>query len=149
LRLLPEIRPAIVQFLQEYPAVQDGLSRLERKLLLEIDGMGAASAVFPVAATLPLELVGDNLLFDMLRRFVSATNPLLSFAEPFQGRFETHEFNRAKLKLTDLGRRVLAGKDDHIVRNGIDRWIGGVHLKGKRIAWRWGERQQKVVPSKK
>jgi hypothetical protein len=74
LRLLPEIRPAIVQLLQEYPAVQDGLSRLERKLLLEIDGMGAASAVFPVAA-------GDNLLFDMLRRCVSATNPLLSFAE--------------------------------------------------------------------
>ncbi len=149
LRLLPEIRPAIVQLLQEYPAVQDGLSRLERKLLLEIDAMGAASAVFPVASILPQELVGDTLLFDMLRRFVSATNPLLSFAEPFHGRLETHEFNRAKLKLTQRGRRVLAGKDDYIACNGIDRWIGGVHLTGNRIPWRWDERQQKIVASKK
>jgi len=35
---------------------------------------------------------------------------------------------------------VLAGKADHITLNGIDRWIGGVHLFGNQVPWRWDER---------
>lgn len=31
-----------------------------------------------------------------------------------------------RLRLTDPGRRVLSGGDDHVGLNGVDRWIGGV-----------------------
>ena len=37
-----------------------------------------------------------------------------------------------RLRLTDAGARVLAGEADHVTLNGIDRWIGGVHLHGRR-----------------
>ena len=30
-------------------------------------------------------------------------------------------------------------------RQYLDRWIGGVHLLGHRVRWRWDERLQKIV----
>jgi len=148
LRALPETRSTIEGLLQEYPSVQGGLSRLERKLLLEIDGIGASRSAFAVGSVNRREWIGDMLLFDMLRQFVSAQSPLLSFVEPFKERLESHEFNGAKLALTELGRKALAGKADHIALNGIDRWIGGVHLRGTRVRWRWHEAQHRIVSSR-
>lgn len=43
------------------------------------------------------------------------------------------------LRLTDMGARVLAGTADHVTLNGIDRWIGGVHLRGHDVPWRWND----------
>ena len=40
-------------------------------------------------------------------------------------------------ELTEAGRAVLAGEDDHVRLNGLDRWLGGVHLHGEEAAWRW------------
>lgn len=134
LRLLPEIRPTVDELLQEYPGAHDGLSRLERKLLHEIDGLGVATAAFVVGSVIRREWVGDLLLYDMLRRFVAARSPLLTFAGPFTEKFESYEFSGAKLTLTAFGGRVLAGKADHVATNGIDRWIGGVHLNGTRVS---------------
>ena len=31
----------------------------------------------------------------------------------------------------------MQGEADHIALNGINEWLGGVHLKGKKAAWRW------------
>jgi hypothetical protein len=31
-------------------------------------------------------------------------------------------------ELTGFGRKVLAQQEDHVRANGIDRWLGGVHL---------------------
>ncbi len=148
LRLLPEIRPTVDELLQEYPGAHDGLSRLERKLLHEIDGLGVATAAFVVGSVIRREWVGDLLLYDMLRRFVAARSPLLTFAGPFTEKFESYEFSGAKLTLTAFGGRVLAGKADHVATNGIDRWIGGVHLNGTRVRWRWGERQHRIISSR-
>jgi hypothetical protein len=42
--------------------------------------------------------------------------------------------------LTVEGREVLAGRKDR-VSYGMDRWMGGVHLKtGATLIWRWGGR---------
>jgi len=32
---------------------------------------------------------------------------------------------------------VLVGHADQIALNGIDRWIGGVHLQGHYVPWHW------------
>jgi hypothetical protein len=37
------------------------------------------------------------------------------------------------LRLTDAGAQVLAGNADHVTLNGIDRWIGGVQLRGHHV----------------
>jgi hypothetical protein len=47
--------------------------------------------------------------------------------------------------LTDTGARVLAGQADQIALNGIDRWIGGVHLQGHRVPWRWDDGTESIV----
>jgi hypothetical protein len=147
LRPLPELRNTIEELLQEYPSRYDGLSRFERKLLLAIQSMGSCSAVLAVVSVLQRHAIGDTLLFDMLRKFVVAPNPLLTFARPFEGKFHTYEFNGAKLRLGDIGEEVLLEKADHVALNGIDRWIGGVHLFGTQPKWRWDERRNRVVRS--
>jgi hypothetical protein len=54
--------------------------------------------------------------------------------------------NRATgVRLTDTGWRVLAGQADQVVLNGIDRWIGGVHLHGDRVPWRWYDGTETIV----
>jgi hypothetical protein len=149
LRALPEIRETITSMLQEYPERQSGLSRLERKLLRTVDSLGVTTPAAAVGTALHTELVGDVLLFDMLRAFTTAPHPLLRFAEPFKGKFKSDRFNGSKIEVTDTGRGVLGGKADHITLNGIDRWIGGVHLLGHRVRWRWDERIREIVSQRK
>ena len=145
LRALPEMRDTITSMLQEYPERHSGLSRLERRLLRTVESLGIATPAIVVGTTLHTDLVGDVLLFDMLRAFITAPHPLLRFAESFNGRFRSYRFNGSKIGITDTGRRVLAGKADHVTLNGINRWIGGVHLLGNRMRWRWDERIQEIV----
>jgi hypothetical protein len=40
----------------------------------------------------------------------------------------------------------LAGRSDYLRLAGIDRWLGGVHLKGADAAWRWDAQQDTIVP---
>jgi mono/diheme cytochrome c family protein len=41
--------------------------------------------------------------------------------------------------------KILKGEADAIAFNGIDRWIGGVHLEQHRCPWRWGDVDQQVI----
>jgi hypothetical protein len=45
-------------------------------------------------------------------------------------------FPRGEVALTEAGREVLSGRADQIRLNGIDRWMGGVHLTAAR-SYRW------------
>ena len=47
--------------------------------------------------------------------------------------------------ITEAGRSVIDGRADHIELNGIDRWLGGVHLKGDKAAWRWDRAAARLV----
>ena len=67
-------------------------------------------------------------------RLARARNPLL-VAEPADAPLDGDTL----LALTDTGARVLAGHADHVALNGLDRWIGGVHLVGPDAAWRFDE----------
>jgi hypothetical protein len=40
---------------------------------------------------------------------------------------------------------VLAGGVDQVALNGIDRWIGGVHLRGRHVQWRWDDGTETIV----
>ena len=49
------------------------------------------------------------------------------------------------VRLTGTGARVLAGQADQIALDGIDRGIGGVHLQGDHVPWRWDEGTETIV----
>jgi hypothetical protein len=46
--------------------------------------------------------------------------------------------------ITDTGRAVVHGRADHAVLNGINRWIGGVHLQGPHAPWRWDRQARRL-----
>jgi hypothetical protein len=78
--------------------------------------------------------------FGRMDRMAQGPDPLLILDPP--GR----PVNRATgVRLTDTGARVLAGQADQIARNGIDRWIGGVHLHGHHVPWRWDDGTETIV----
>ncbi|MNU08152.1 hypothetical protein D3C72_2540670 [compost metagenome] len=47
--------------------------------------------------------------------------------------------------MTPFGKRVMAGQEDWVTRNGIDEWYGGVHVQGHYPEWRWDITEQKIV----
>jgi hypothetical protein len=51
----------------------------------------------------------------------------------------------AGVRLTTAGRAALDGTSDHVALNGIDRWVGGVHLVGNDTRWRWNEGTETVT----
>lgn len=120
---LPELRPILIRIAQEYPDAS-GLSRVERKLLAQFRRPIKAAA--GVGKAMAGETFGDSYYYDALDRFIGATNQLLCFSEPPSGNLRA-----SHLAATDFGRKVLAGKADSIASDGIDRWIGGVHLEGR------------------
>jgi hypothetical protein len=46
---------------------------------------------------------------------------------------------------SEPGAHALAGEADQIALNGIDRWIGGVHLHGHEAPWRWEDGTESIV----
>lgn len=48
-------------------------------------------------------------------------------------------------EMTEAGDSVLKGEADFIELNGIDMWLGGVHLVGKERVWRWDGQRQTIT----
>jgi hypothetical protein len=109
---------------REYPSTRDGLSLTERRLLAAVAAGAAtpADAFVRAAAREPRPFLGDTSAFAALDRLARGDAPLLG-----------------DTRLTDAGARVLRGEADTVELNGIDRWVGGVHLHGRDIRWRWDE----------
>ena len=129
---------------REYPATRDGLSLTERRVLAAVaDGAPDAGTAFVRAqARETRPYMGDSTCFARMGRMAEGPHPLLRLDPP--GR----PVQRATgVHLTNTGARVLAGEADQIALNGIDRWIGGVHLHGHHVPWRWDDGTETIIPS--
>jgi hypothetical protein len=135
----PELRflgEAFDRLGREYPSTRDGLSLTERRLLAAAaaePGATAAAAFTRMVEREPRPFLGDLFGFRILGRLAAAPVPLVE-ADPPGGIAAG-----TRLRVTKAGRRVLAGEADHVALNGIDRWVGGVHLEGDTARWRWDE----------
>ena len=135
----PELRflgEAFDRLSREYPSTRDGLSLTERRVIAAVaDGATDAGTVFSRAAAREVRpYLGDTWCFAIMDRMANAPTPLLTLA-PGGRPADRH----TRVQLTSTGERVLAGQLDQVGLNGIDRWIGGVHLTGKQARWRWDE----------
>jgi hypothetical protein len=126
---------------REYPSTRDGLSLTERRLLAAVAaGEQTAGAAFVRAAAREARpYLGDSWAFAAIERLARAPVPLLDAEAPVDG--------HTRVRLTATGARVLAGDEDHVALNGIDRWIGGVHLAGTGARWRWDEGTETIRPA--
>ena len=139
LRFLGE---AFERLSREYPSTRDGLSLTERRILAATAAQEAtAGDVFVRAAAREARpYLGDGWAFAAMDRLARAPHPLLD-VRPAGGPVE----RTTVLRLTATGARVLAGEADHVTLNGVDRWIGGVHLTGHDVPWRWDEGREALT----
>jgi hypothetical protein len=131
---LPFLAPALVRHLEQFPSTRDGLSRSERQALQAVAG-GASTALDAFLAHNAREdpvWLGDSTFLSYLHDLAAGPTPLLSSSDG-----DADEPMRRRVALTDAGRAVLEGREERVLLNGIDRWLGGVHLVGHQIPWRW------------
>jgi hypothetical protein len=134
---LPFLAAAVERFLQEYPWTTDGLSRSERRLLelaIAEEGRTLGSVFVPMSDGDREYHMTDLSLLALARRFSDAVPPLLMLSAPGGGGI--NPFTRL-VHPTEQGRRVLTGEIDRVAKCGIDVWLGGVHLTGHAVPWRW------------
>lgn len=133
----PELRylgDALRRLIQEYPSTGDGLSLTQRRILTAVDrGLDTLPKILRAHwETEARPFLGDLGCAAEIATLAGARRPALA---------ETGGQHR----LTDFGHRLLAGAEDWVEANGIDRWIGGVHL-GATPSWRYDERRESLVP---
>jgi hypothetical protein len=118
---MPFLAPALRRLLEELPATGDGLARSERQLL-EAVAAGARTRVAAFLAAAEREealFMGDSIAFDRLAQLDGLVH------------------DDGALELTADGEAVLEGRADRIALIGIDRWLGGLHLRPGDELWRW------------
>jgi hypothetical protein len=127
---------------REYPSTRDGLSLTERRILAATpEGGSPAGAVFArLGEREARPFLGDLWYFRIVTRLAAAPVPLLQL-DPAGGPATAG----TGLRPTAAGRRVLQGEADHVALNGIDRWVGGVHLHGEAARWRWDEGTESIA----
>lgn len=145
---LPYLGEALVRFLEQFPASDDGLCRLERECL-EAIAAGARNpvAVFVAAsAAEPRPFFGDSTVWACLNQLAAGPAPLLAITgpEPRLPQWDACDLNRWQLTVTPAGQQVLTGQADAIALNGIDRWLGGTHLRPGHV-WRWNRAERCLV----
>jgi uncharacterized protein DUF1835 len=134
---LPHLAAALRRHLEELPWTGDGLSLLERRALEAVrDGARTPMEAFlAVQQREAAPWMGDTVVFAVLDDLARGPVALLRAGED------------GSVGLLPAGARVLEGEDAALLRGGLDRWVGGVHLEGLEPAWRWdGERGGVVAP---
>jgi hypothetical protein len=130
---LPFIATALRRHLEQFPSVDNGLSRTERQALSVLREYGSLPGRRLFAAVQGLEeqiFMGNGSFYRLLADLSSARHPLIQIADMSQP-------SLGEVTITEAGRNVIECRADHIELNAIDRWLGGVHLVGDKAAWRW------------
>ena len=151
--LLPFLQKSLVRFLQEYPSVKNGLS-LTQQRVLEIVQERPISARELFWASKEKEenpYLGDTTFAYYLLTMIAGKYPLLTTDQPENIKLimDTKEWHKKywnmSLTITSTGSKVMQGVEDWIQLEGIDRWLGGVHLSGNKVLWRWDNKANKII----
>jgi hypothetical protein len=143
---LPFLGIALTRHLQRFPSVCNGLGRVGNVgLELIVDGHPEFKSLFAAFGKRePAYGFGDAQVFLELKRLANAAKPLITMSNSASA-MDSGQGLDTSFKITEQGEAVLRGKVDFVHTNGIDLWLGGVHLEGDEAAWRWDEVAQRLV----
>jgi len=147
LSAIPFLERALSKHLQRFPSTTNGLGRIENAgLELIARGNGKFKSLYPAFARREFEYgFGDAQLFLELKRLADASTPLLTLNGGKQASLDPTQICLSSFEITELGRAVLEGSEDFVRTNGIDYWLGGVHLEGYEAGWRWEMDAQELL----
>jgi hypothetical protein len=132
---LPFLAKALQRFLQEYPWTIDGLSRNERQIMHAVaSGRRKQQEIYFETTRQEDVPWGDGSIYLRLAGLAGGPDPVLV------------EVQKNEYAITAAGQKLLEGKADWIsLCGGIDRWLGGVHLRGPQSQWRWDDIAKTLV----
>jgi hypothetical protein len=153
LRAWPELRSALRRHLQQFPSTANGLSRTEHQTLQALSVGPRRPRDLYTASNHAVEeavFMGDWAWWTHIAPLLTAEHPLVRVEGTAPARWHDADWwgeepETPRLAITDDGRRVLAGDADRVALNGIDRWLGGVHVQGRGPVWRWDATRQTVA----
>jgi Domain of unknown function (DUF1835) len=125
---LPFLQRSLQSLIFRFPDVDSGLSLWDFELLRQVVEKGPTAAKvigFAIARLIDnLDYVGDAYLFARLKRLgePSLKQALVSL------KGNLAEMRDTEVTETDTGKAVLDGGVNSVVLNGIDDWVGGIHL---------------------
>ncbi len=130
---LPYLKGALGRHLEQFPALENGLSRTERQILKIVEhGSKRLEDVFLSDQDMEERVfMGDLTFRHYVERMAAAPSPLLELID-------------GMVRITSTGGKVLRGGADAVALNGIDRWLGGVQLEGAAVEWRWDEKNGRL-----
>jgi len=149
LSALPFLEPALRWHMQRFPSIRNGLGRVENaSLALIAAGRNKFGSLFPAFVRRePGYGFGDAQLYRALQRLVQAPNPVLKQSNGNDAAVNPARMFLSSFEINELGKAALAGEEDFVIENGIDLWLGGIHLQGREAAWRWDEENQELLVS--
>lgn len=146
---LPFLKPALQLHIERFPFVRNGLGRIENRVLEFIhDGVLRFVDLFPCFGDAePTYGFGDAQFWNTLRRMSEAQEPLLNIknGKASDPKLTSDNVHQMSFEITEAGKAVLNSQADFVEMNGIDTWLGGVHLLGRTDLWRWDDQAQKLT----
>jgi hypothetical protein len=142
--VFPLLRRALMTMVSRYPDAQTGLSYIDWELLKysNTSGPKVAKVIALVISSNAehLDPVGDLYLLARLRTLANRdlTHPVLNLVG------DSLSIRDCEVRVTATGEDLLAGRQNFVELNGIDDWVGGVHLDSRRGAV-WFRRGKKLM----
>ena len=148
---LPFLTPALQLHLERFPFVSNGVGRIENRALELIhDGVRSFVDLFPrFGDAEPAYGLGDAQFWNTLRRMSEAEEPLLNIrnGNASDAKLTSENVHQMTFEITEAGDAVFNAQADFVEMNGIDTWLGGVHLLGKDNVWRWDSQKKRLIQS--
>ncbi|HKY30097.1 MAG TPA: hypothetical protein VJM12_19355, partial [Pyrinomonadaceae bacterium] len=145
---MPFLKQALRLHLERFPFVRNGLGRIQNKGLEFIEnGLHKFTEIFPRFADAERFYgLGDSQFWIAMSQLVDAREPLLKTSNGnSNGNRSSDDMLKATFEMTATGAAVLNGDADFVDINGLDTWLGGVHLSGKSNIWRWDDQRKKLA----
>jgi hypothetical protein len=145
LNVLPQLRQTVLELLEELPMRTTGIGATEMQMLELISaGNARPSDVFPGHRKGNQRRVfGYWEVGSLLDGLAHRTAPAVSGLDEGPFTLEMHDdrsryerYKRSRLKLTALGKAIVAQAEDFSRHNPIHRWWGGTELANDHL-WRW------------
>lgn len=147
----PYLEAAFLRFLQEFPDHVNGLSRNQSQILqIAQANINLPGEMFQASQEMEDVLyLGDGSFWQYLYDMIHCDYPLLQTESNFPFSLPTSinandEALQQRLKMTDLGLEVMQDQVNWIQKNGINKWLGGVHLTNDSL-WYWDNNKQILI----
>ncbi|SDP22080.1 protein of unknown function [Paenibacillus sp. yr247] len=142
LSALPFLKKALQANSERYPSTQNGLTVLQQ-FILELTSEGEMPILQLFKKVIESNSgfgLGDLQFWSIVDQIRQCEVPLVRLIGgnklPRYGEKLPPQFENWRVSMTDMGILVHGCERDHVSLNGIDDWIGGVHLLGKKDIWR-------------